>query len=86
MIFFLGCAGSFAAGFFAGKMPTLIAAVAAGAGGILLGIFVVAPTFAPNVEWSTGMKIAFPLFGALGAVARFLITRRTRQEGTGGRG
>jgi hypothetical protein len=58
-------------------MPNLIVAVAASAGGILLVIFVVAP----NVGWSTGMKIAFPLCGALGAVVRFLIgARRTRKE------
>lgn len=73
----IGCTVALVAGVIAGRaIPGLLAAVAAGAGGILLVIFVIFP----NCEWTLAMKIAFPLCGAAGAVTRLLWTRSSPES------
>jgi hypothetical protein len=73
-VLFLGCIGAFVAGVVAGKaMPGLIAAIGAGAGGILLVIFV----FFPSYEWTLAMKIALPVCGAVGAATRLLVGEKS---------
>jgi len=71
----LGCFGAFLAGVIAGRgMPSLLTAIAAGAGGILLVIFVIFPDY----DWSLVMVIALPACGALGALTRLFKDRGGR--------
>ena len=71
----IGCIGAFVAGVIAGRaMPGLIPAVIAGAGGVLIVIFLIFP----NYDYTLAMRIALPACGAAGAITRLLWTRTNR--------